>query len=86
MFGVVIWEGEMKRTHVAMAFAAAVGAILATSVSAAPVPPGGLETPQGGIVQVQMTRSERMMMRRQMMRKKMMRQRMMKRRMMMNRM
>ena len=56
-------------------------ALAAGSATAAPMAVNGLQS-EGGVTQVRMDRSERMMMKKRMMRKKMMKRRMMKKRMM----
>lgn len=69
----------MRSTLSAIIVAAGL-AILGSAAQAAPVAPAPLGVSQdGGVVQVQMMRGERRMMRRKMMRRNMMRRRMMRR-------
>ena len=71
----------MKKTTLALALSALLGAVTfgTGSASAAPIAVNGLHADQSGITQVRMMRGERMMMKKRMMRHHMMKRRMMHR-------
>ena len=71
----------MRTTTFALAAATLLGGFTlgVGTVSAAPVPVGGLQTGQSDVTQVRMMHGDRMMMKKRMMRRRMMRKRMMHR-------
>ncbi len=71
----------MRKTTFALAAATLLGGFTlgVGTVSAAPVPVGGLQTGQSDVTQVRMMHGDRMMMKKRMMRRRMMRKRMMHR-------